>query len=72
MRDADYVFQLMRICEEDKIDLLIPTIDTDLLVLSQNAPKFDKIETKVLISKPDKIAICRDKNSTADFLRAVG
>ena len=72
MRDADYVFQLMRICEEDKIDLLIPTIDTDLLVLSQNAPKFDKIGTKVLISKPDKIAICRDKNYTADFFESCG
>ena len=72
MRDADYVFQLMRICEEDKIDLLIPTIDTDLLVLSQNAPKYDKIGTKVLISKPDKIAICRDKNYTADYFESCG
>lgn len=37
MRDADYIPQLLRICEADHIDLLIPTIDTDLLVLSQNA-----------------------------------
>lgn len=62
----------MRICEADHIDLLIPTIDTDLLVLSQNAAKFDEIGTKVLISKPDKIAICRDKNYTADFFESCG
>lgn len=72
MRDADYIPQLLRICKEDHIDLLIPTIDTDLLVLSQNAAKFDGIGTKVLISKPDKIAICRDKNYTADFFESCG
>lgn len=72
MRDVDYIPQLLRICEADRIDLLIPTIDTDLLPLSQNAAKFDEIETKVLISKPDKIAICRDKNYTADFFESSG
>ena len=72
MRDVDYIPQLLRICEADRIDLLIPTIDTDLLVLSQNAAKFDGIGTKVLISKPDKIAVCRDKNYTADFFESCG
>lgn len=72
MRDADYIPQLLRICEEDHIDLLIPTIDTDLLMLSQNVAKFDEIGTKVLISKPDKIAVCRDKNYTADFFESCG
>lgn len=72
MRDADYIPQLLRICEADYIDLLIPTIDTDLLVLSQNKAKFDEIGTKVLVSKSDKIAICRDKNYTADFFEACG
>lgn len=72
MRDTDYIPQLLRICEADHIDLLIPTIDTDLLVLSQNAAKFEEIGTKVLISKPDKIAICRDKNYTADFFESCG
>ena len=72
MRDENYIPQLLKICEADHIDLLIPTIDTDLLVLSQNAAKFDEIGTKVLISKPDKIAVCRDKNYTADFFESCG
>ncbi|HPM11463.1 MAG TPA: HAD-IA family hydrolase, partial [Paludibacter sp.] len=72
MRDADYIPQLLKICKTDHIDLLIPTIDTDLLVLSQNEAKFDEIGTKVLISKPDKIAICRDKNYTANFFESCG
>ncbi len=72
MQDADYIPQLLGICKVDHIDLLIPTIDTDLLVLSQNVAKFDEIGTKVLISKPDKIAICRDKNYTAKFFESCG
>lgn len=72
MRDVDYIPQLLRICKVDHIDLLIPTIDTDLLVLSRNEAEFDAIGTKVLISKSDKIAICRDKNYTADFFESCG
>jgi HAD superfamily hydrolase (TIGR01549 family) len=52
--------------------MLIPTIDTDLLVLSNNSEKFEKIGTKVLISKPDKVGLCRDKNYTADFFISCG
>ena len=33
MRDTDYIPQLLRICEADHIDLLIPTNDTDLLCI---------------------------------------
>ncbi len=72
MRDSDYIPQLLDICRNDKIDLLIPTIDTDLLVLSRNTDKFNAVGTRVLISKTDKIAVCRDKNYTADFFEACG
>ena len=67
MKDANYIDDLISICLDDQIDLLIPTIDTDLLVLSENKEKFEKIGTKVLISSPDKIQICRDKNKTSQF-----
>ena len=50
MKDKNYIPELLRICEEDKIDLLIPTIDTDLLVLSENSSLFK--DTKVMISNP--------------------
>lgn len=67
MRDPQYIQQLIDICIDDKIDLVMPTIDTDLLILSQNVKAFEKIGSKVLISKSDKILICRDKNNTGDF-----
>ena len=72
MRDPDYIHQLVEICLADKIDLVMPTIDTDLLVLSQNVKEFEEIGVKVLISKADKIMICRDKNHTGDFFESCG
>lgn len=70
MKDANYISELVQICENDKIDLLIPTIDTDLLVLSKNTDAFKN--TKVLISNPDKILVCRDKNNTSEFFEGCG
>ena len=67
MKDSGYIQNLLDICEADHIDLLIPTIDTDLLVLSENKEKFEAIGTRVMISDPDKIRICRDKNNTSQF-----
>ena len=72
MRDSNYISELLKICEADLIDLLIPTIDTDLLVLSRNVDRFENVGTKVLIGRPDKIAVCRDKNYTADFFESCG
>lgn len=67
MKDPGYIQNLLDICLSDHIDLLIPTIDTDLLILSENKDKFEAIGTRVMISAPDKIRICRDKNNTSQF-----
>ena len=72
IRSDSYIPELLDICGREKIDLLIPTIDTDLLVLSENREKFEEIGTRVLISAPDKIRICRDKRNTAAFFISCG
>lgn len=72
MKDSSYIDNLIKICTEDSIDLVIPTIDTDLMVLSENTDKFEAVGTKVMISAPEMIAICRDKNLTSDFFIKCG
>ena len=67
MKDPGYIENLLQICKDDNITLLIPTIDTDLLLLSEHKTRFEAIGTKVMISAPDKIKICRDKNITSQF-----
>ena len=67
MKDPGYIDNLLSICSDDHIDLLIPTIDTDLLILSENKERFENIGTKVMISNLEKIKICRDKNNVSQF-----
>lgn len=67
MKDPSYIDDLLRICANDKIDLVIPTIDTDLLVLSENRERFESQGSKVMISTPNMIRVCRDKNNTSQF-----
>lgn len=72
IKDENYIPQLLSICEKEKIDCLIPTIDTDLLLLAENKEKFEAIGTKVLISAVDKVKLCRDKRFTADYFISLG
>ncbi len=72
IREAEYIPQLVELCGQQSIDLLIPTIDTDLLLLSQNKHLFEQVGTRVLISSEEKIAICRDKRLTSDYFISCG
>lgn len=72
IKEPEYIPQLLSICEKEKVDCLIPTIDTDLLLLAENKEKFEAIGTKVLISAVDKVKLCRDKRFTADYFISLG
>lgn len=72
IKDPQYISELLAICKKEQITLLIPTIDTDLLLLSQNKEQFEQIGTQVLISSPSAITICRDKRKTAEFFEECG
>lgn len=72
IKDPEYIPSLLKICEEQHIDAVIPTIDTDLLILSENKEKFEKIGTRVVISGTEEIGICRDKRYTSSFFESCG
>lgn len=68
----DYIPTLVQLCRETQVDGLIPTIDTDLLPLAMEKQRFEDVGTRVFISDPDKIHICRNKCATADYLLSLG
>ena len=70
IKEPAYIPCLQKVCAEQHIDALVPTIYTDLLLLAQNMEKFGS--TRVIISKPEKIALCRDKRFTAEYFHSVG
>lgn len=61
--DADYLPRLIEICERNSIGLIVPTIDTELLLLAENRERLPS----VVISDPALVRICRDKRKTHDF-----
>lgn len=63
-----YLKELLTIVRTNKVRLLVPTIDTDLMLLSENRSRFAKLGCHVLISDPKVIDICQDKRETYRFL----
>lgn len=68
---AEYIPQLVDICQRDRIKLLVPLIDPELNLLARNRERFAELGTTVLISHPDTISICQDKNRTYDFFSRI-
>lgn len=66
---CDYAKAVAEAAREAKASLIVPTIDTELLILANEKERIEEISgAKVLISSPDCVAICRDKSETARFL----
>ena len=65
--DKNYISTLFKICKKENIKLIIPTIDTELLILSHNKKKFKEIGTIIVVSNSESIKICRDKLKTFKF-----
>jgi carbamoyl-phosphate synthase large subunit len=68
----DYIKDILKIVSENRIDLLVPTVDLDLKLLAQNKQKFANLGCYVLISSPEVVEICQDKRKTFRFLRENG
>jgi len=68
----DYIGILQEICLKYDIGLVVPTIDTELAILSANKGIFDKIGTHVCVSDYNFIMMCRDKRNTGAFFEKNG
>ena len=68
----DYVERLLDHCAREKIDLLVPTIDTELDVLSRARELFAELGTMVHVSAPGVIDVVRDKERTIAVLAEAG
>lgn len=67
-----YIDCLYDICRDNAVGLIVPTIDTELLVLAQNREQFTEIGCDVIVSDYDFISLCRDKRKTGAFFTSKG
>lgn len=62
--DEEYIYKLLDLCTENNIKLVIPTIDTELMILSKSRSRFSDHGIHILVSDPSFIEKCRDKRKT--------
>lgn len=60
-----YIDALLSLCREQKVGMLIPTIDTELLILSHYRDHFIRLGVAPIIADETLIEACRDKRLTA-------
>ncbi|MED3764569.1 ATP-grasp domain-containing protein [Ureibacillus terrenus] len=73
INEPNYIDSIIDICNKENIALIVPTIDTDLLLLAENKSLIEsKTKAKLLISDAGVIKICRDKINTQQFLEKNG
>ncbi|SPJ23666.1 ATP-grasp domain-containing protein [Palleronia abyssalis] len=70
--DPGYVDALLEYCAAEDIMLLVPTIDTELAILAEAAPRFREIGCRVHVASRQLIDIARDKMRTCALLAENG
>ncbi|MBM3825001.1 MAG: ATP-grasp domain-containing protein [Verrucomicrobia bacterium] len=68
----DYPIRLLEICGKHGVDVLVPTIDTELQVLADSRAQFQIAGTQVMISTPEVVGLARNKIATSNFLDSQG
>lgn len=69
-KDINDISMLAEICRKEKINLLIPANDMDLLALAKNREAF--VGTRVLLSRDEVISICKEIELTIDLFEGCG
>lgn len=70
--DAHYTSRLLDLCVENRVSLVIPTIDTELLVLASNKQLFIDAGIVLAVSDVELVSRCRDKRRTNELFQAYG
>lgn len=66
---AETINEILAICLANDIKLIIPTIDTELVILAENKARFEEKGINIIVSDLDFIKICRNKWLTNDFFQ---
>ncbi|MEL7211909.1 MAG: ATP-grasp domain-containing protein [Pseudomonadota bacterium] len=70
--DPSYVEAVRAIVAKTDVDLVIPTIDPELMPLSEAMQSFADLGARVHVSDTETISVVRDKANTAQVLGAAG
>jgi carbamoyl-phosphate synthase large subunit len=69
VEDENYISILLDICLKKEIKLVIPTIDTELLILAKHSKMLNSHGIMVIVSSETFIEVCRNKRDTHLFFK---
>ncbi|WP_299581807.1 ATP-grasp domain-containing protein [uncultured Sunxiuqinia sp.] len=69
---ANYVDELIKICQQETIGAIISLNDLELPILSEHEAQFKKRGVKLIVSNNQVTDICFDKWKTVEFARQIG
>lgn len=72
MKDPDYIPSLVKICKDEQIDVIIPSQEDELILISDNIQAFKDINVLIVTSEADILKLCRDKLDLYKFLSEKG
>lgn len=70
--DVSYIEKLLDLCLREAVGLVVPTIDTELLVLAANVDLFAASGIMLAVSDLSFVSKCRDKRKTNEFFLKIG
>lgn len=70
--DPGYADALLKLCRDEDVSLVIPTIDPELPVLARERQRFGASGIELLVSDAPLVTACRDKRLTATLFAGIG
>ena len=61
MTSPDYLDIILKICEEEKIDAVLPLQEDELFLIASHKERFTKKGICPIVSSPEAVELCRDK-----------
>ncbi|WP_142785973.1 ATP-grasp domain-containing protein [Changchengzhania lutea] len=71
IEDENYISDLLKLCQDHAVRIIIPTLDPELNVLAKNESKFKELDVHLVLSSKEFIDICSDKLKTHDLFESV-
>lgn len=67
-----YLDALLEVCRREHVDVFLPALDEELLLVAEHVDRFRAIGTTPLVSSPGTLRICVDKMRTFEAFRDHG
>lgn len=71
VNDDRYIDQVIKLCKNHLIDLIIPGADDEILLFSKNITKFYNANIKVIVAEYNLIKFCQDKYKMTEELNEI-